>query len=198
MTTLISDYGLVLLFALVFLESAGLPFFPGEIALVAAAVLAHPSAHHFSIASVIAVAAFAAALGFAVAYWLGRLGGRRLLARWDATAHYAERVLPPSERFFRRHGSKTVFLARFVALVRATAGWLAGITHMSWWRFLFWDVVGALIWAAGYGLLAYWAGRAVVDAIDRYSLYAVVGIVLLTGLFLAGRRYWKRRDPQRA
>ncbi len=44
---------------------------------------------------------------------------------------------------------------------------------MNWWRFLIWDVVGAIVWATGYGLLAYFAGRAVADAIDKYSLYAV-------------------------
>jgi membrane protein DedA with SNARE-associated domain len=192
-TTLIADYGLVLVFLLVFLESAGLPFLPGEIALITAAVAAQPSNHHFSIVDVIAVAAFAAASGFATAYWLGRKGGRRLLERWSVSARYAEKLLPPSERFFERHGPKTVFLARFVAIVRATAGWLAGITHMNWWRFLFWDVLGAIAWATGYGLLAYFAGKAVADAIDRYSLYAIGVIVALVALGLVGRHFWKRR-----
>ena len=61
MTKLIADYGLVLVFLIVFLESAGLPFLPGELALIAASLLA--GKHHFSIASVIVVAAAAAMLG---------------------------------------------------------------------------------------------------------------------------------------
>jgi membrane protein DedA with SNARE-associated domain len=183
-TKLLLDYGLVLLFAVVFLESAGLPFLPGEVALIAAALLA--GKHHFSIVSVIAVAAAAAALGYGVAYWVGRVGGRRLLARWNVTARYAERVLPTADRFFRRHGAKTVFLGRFIAVLRATVGWLAGITEMRAVTFTFWNVVGAAAWATGYGLLAYYAGKAVVDAVSQYSAYAVgvIAVLVVAGFFV--------------
>src|SRR3954447_26755895 len=107
------------------MESAGVPL-PGEAALITAAVLAHD---HYGIVSVIAVAAAGAIVGDNVGYWLGRLGGRRLLGRWSVTRRDAERVLPPSERFFKRHGGKTVFFGRFIALLRVTAAWLAGISR---------------------------------------------------------------------
>jgi membrane protein DedA with SNARE-associated domain len=192
-TKLLLDYGLVLLFLVVMLESAGLLFLPGELALIAAALLAQPGKHHFSIVSVIVVAASAAALGYVAAYWLGRLGGRRLLERWEPIARHARKALPPSERFFARHGSKTVFVGRFVVILRATAAWMAGITHMRWWPFLGWNVAGAVVWATGYGLLAYYAGRAVADAIDRYSLYAVVAVAVLALLGWLGARLWRRK-----
>ncbi|HEX3805870.1 MAG TPA: DedA family protein [Gaiellaceae bacterium] len=193
MTKLLLDYGLVLLFLVVLLESAGLPFLPGELALIGAALLAQPGKHHFSIVAVIAVAASAGVLGYVVGYWLGRLGGRRLVERWEPVARHARNALPPSERFFQRHGSKTVFIGRFVVLLRATAAWMAGITHMRWWPFLAWNIAGAVVWAVGYGLLAYYAGRAVVDAIDRYSVYAVVAIVVLVVVGWLGTRLWRRR-----
>ncbi len=177
MTKLLLDHGLVLLFAVIFLESAGLPFLPGEVTLIAAALLA--GKHHFSIVSVIAVAAAAAVAGYGVAFWLGRVGGRRLLERWHVTSRYAERVLPRAERFFQRQGSKTVFFGRFIAVLRATVGWLAGITEMRVATFAIWNVAGAVVWATGYGLLAYYAGKAVVDAVSRYSVYAVAVIVVL-------------------
>ncbi|HEY6960353.1 MAG TPA: DedA family protein [Gaiellaceae bacterium] len=193
MTKLLLDYGLVLLFAVVFLESAGLPFLPGEVALIAAAVLA--SRGHFSIVSVIVVTAVAAALGYGVAYWLGLRGGRRLLARWDVTSRYAGKTLPPAERFFRSHGSKTVFVGRFVAVLRATVGWLAGITGMHWWTFVGWNIAGAIAWATAYGLLAYYAGGALVDAISRYSAYAVaVLVVLAIGGFFVHRAVQRRLE----
>ncbi len=184
MTKLLIDYGLVLLFAIVFLESAGLPFLPGEVALISAALLA--GKHHFSIASVIVVAAVAAIAGYGLAYWLGRVGGRRLLARWQVTARYAEKTLPKTERFVRRHGSKTVFFGRFLAVLRATVGWLAGITEMRVSTFVVWNVAGAVVWATAYGLLAYYAGKAVVDAVSRYSAYAVgvAALVLVAGYFV--------------
>lgn len=194
MTKLLLDYGLVLVFLVIAFESAGLPFLPGELALISAALLAHPGAdHHFAIVSVLVVAAAAAITGYVVGYWIGRLGGRRLLERWDFVARYAHKVLPPSERFFARHGSKTVFFGRFVVLLRATAAWLAGITHMGWWRFLGWNVAGGVVWAVGYGLLAYYAGKAVVDAVSRYGTIAIVAVIVVVGLgFLAVHLFHRR------
>lgn len=189
MTKLLVDYGLILVFIVVALESAGLPFLPGELALIAAALLAQPGKHHFSILAVIVVAASGAIGGYIAGYWLGRLGGRRLLGRWEFVKRYADRALPPAERFFERHGSKTIFIGRFVVLLRATAAWLAGITGMSWWRFLVWNVAGAVVWAVGYGLLAYYAGKAVVDAVSRYGTIAVAVLVVLgiAGFFVHRR-----------
>jgi membrane protein DedA with SNARE-associated domain len=188
-TKLLVDYGLILVFIVVALESAGLPFLPGELALIAAALLAQPGKHHFSILAVIVVAASGAIGGYIAGYWLGRLGGRRLLGRWEFVKRYADRALPPAERFFERHGSKTIFIGRFVVLLRATAAWLAGITGMSWWRFLVWNVAGAVVWAVGYGLLAYYAGKAVVDAVSRYGTIAVAVLVVLgiAGFFVHRR-----------
>src|SRR6266480_4036499 len=48
------------------------------------------------------------------------------------------------ERFFERHGGKAVFFARFFGGVRVTGAWMAGITRMSWWRFLFWNALGGI------------------------------------------------------
>jgi membrane protein DedA with SNARE-associated domain len=197
-TKLLLEYGLVLLFVLIALESAGLAFLPGEITLIAAALLAQPGNHHFSIVSVIVVAATAAAFGYVVAYVLGRHGGRRIVERWEPAARYARKALPPSERFFERHGAKTVFLGRFVVVLRATAGWLAGITRMRWWPFLAWNVAGAIVWATGYGLLAYYAGKAVVDAVDRYSIYAVIVIAVLVAVGFVVHHLWQRRGARSA
>src|SRR5439155_884086 len=102
---LVSTAGLPLLFALVALESAGIPL-PGETALITAAFLA--SKGKLDIAQVIAVAAAAAIVGDNGGYWVGRHWGRRLLERWHRLQRFSERVLPPAERFFERHGDKTV------------------------------------------------------------------------------------------
>src|SRR5919197_3438687 len=150
MEHLVESYGLGLLFVLIMLESAGIPL-PGETALIGASVLA--SQGHFDIVWVIAVAASAAIIGDNGGYWGGRIWGRKLLTRWKRLERFADRVLPPSERFFARHGGKTVFFARFIAILRFTAAWLAGVTRMTWWRFLFWNAAGGVCWAAGVGVL---------------------------------------------
>ena len=194
MTNLLLDHGLVILFLLVAVESAGVPL-PGETALIAAAVLAHD---HYGIAWVIVVAAAAAIVGDNIGYWVGRLGGRKLVERWGITRRYAEKALPPSERFFARHGGKTVFLGRFVAVLRVTAAWLAGISRMHWWEFFLWNAAGGIIWAAGTGLLAYWAGQAAADAIEHYGLDAGGVLVVLAIVGFVVLRLWRNRVVESA
>jgi len=191
---LLLDYGLVLLFLLVGVEAAGIPL-PGETALVAAAVLAHD---HWGIEWVIVVAAAGAIVGDNTGYWIGRIGGRKLIERFKFTRRYAERALPPSERFFARHGGKTIFLARFIALLRITAAWLAGVTRMSWWRFFLWNAAGGIAWATGVGLLAYYAGKAAGDAVGRYGLYGGAVVIALAVLVILALRVWHKRAIESA
>jgi membrane protein DedA with SNARE-associated domain len=188
-TRLVVDYGLIVLFLLVGVESAGVPL-PGETALVTTAVLAHD---HWGIEWVIVVAAAGAIVGDNVGYWLGRIGGRKLLDRYEITRRYAEKALPPSERFFARHGGKTVFLARFIAVLRITAAWLAGISRMRWWEFFLWNAAGGIVWATGVGLLAYYAGKAAADAVGRYGLYGAAVVIVVGVLVVLALRIWHRR-----
>ena len=192
---IVSDWldaaGLPLLFLLICLESAGIPL-PGETALITAAIAASQG-HIAHIEWVIAVAAAAAILGDNGGYWAGRKGVLRLVQRWDRAKRFADRVIPPSERFFEKHGGKTVFLARFIAILRFTAAWLAGISKMPWWRFLVWNAAGGICWATGIGLLAYYLGHAAADAIDRYGYVAAGVIVVLAVAGYFGLRFWKKR-----
>src|SRR5213593_851195 len=121
------------------LESSGVPL-PGETALITAGIFA--SRGDLVIEEVLVLAAAGAIVGDNIGYWLGREGGRRLLERWGPLRRLADRVLPPAERFFKRHGGKTVFLARFVTGLRVTAAWMAGISRMHWWEFLLWNAAG--------------------------------------------------------
>ena len=192
MTHLLLTYGLVLLFFAVAIESAGVPI-PGETALITAAVVSTSGHKHFSITWVIVVAAAGAIVGDNIGYWIGRLGGRKLLERWEPLARHTRRVLPPAERFFLRHGAKTVFIGRFVAVLRVTAAWLAGISHMPWWKFTIWNAAGGIAWAISIGLLAYYAGKAAADAIGRYGLYGVGLLVVLGAIVVVAVYLWRRR-----
>ena len=176
MTHFVTHHGLPLLFAVVLIESFGIPL-PGETALIAFGVLA--SEGHYSIVSVIAVAAAGAIVGDNLGYSLiGRLGGRALFRRWHWLNQYSDRVLPRAEALMERHGGKTVFFGRFVSILRYTVAWVAGLSHMRWWRFLFWNAAGGIAWATVVGLTAYYGGRAVADAIQRYGLYAAAVAVV--------------------
>ena len=190
MTSLVHDYGLIALFLVVMLESGGVPL-PGETALVAAAIFA--SQGNLDIAEVIAVAAVAAIVGDNIGYWVGRAYGRKLLGWFGPLRRWTDRVLPRSERFFKRHGGKTIFLARFFSVLRVTAAWVAGISRMHWWSFFLWNAAGGICWAALVGLIAYYVGHAAADAIDRYGLFAGLAIVALLALAAGGLHFWKKR-----
>jgi membrane protein DedA with SNARE-associated domain len=194
-TDFFTHHGLPLLFAAVLIESFGIPV-PGETALIAFAVLA--SQGHYSIVWVIVASSAGAIVGDNLGYWLiGRWGGRALFRRWQWLSQYADRVLPPAERFMRRHGGKTVFFGRFISILRYTVAWVAGLTEMHWWQFLFWNAAGGIAWSAAVGLGAYYAGKTVIDSIQHYGLYAVAGVIAVVvvgglGLHLARRRLEER------
>ena len=193
MTGLVRDYGLIIVFLAIALETAGLPL-PGETALIAAGVYA--SKGHLSITAVIVIAAAAAIIGDNIGYWLGRELGRRLIYRYAWMKRIADRVMPPAERFFDRHGGKAVFFARFFGGVRVTGAWMAGITRMSWWKFLFWNALGGIVWAAGVGLIAFYAGKAAADAIARYGVYGGIAIGVVIVLVITALHVVRRRAEQ--
>lgn len=191
MTHFVEHYGLWVVFGVVFLEVAGLPFVPGETALIAAAALA--SQGHGSIVWTVALAVAAAVLGALFGYTLGRWRGRELLGRWAWFERATRRGVERSEHFFHGHGSKAVFLGRFVPVLRATLGWMAGVGRMPLLRFLVWNVAGAVVWGCAVGLAAYYLGAAVVRTVERDAgigagviAAIVVGVV---GLHLLRRRF---------
>jgi membrane protein DedA with SNARE-associated domain len=185
-----THHGLPLLFVVVMLESFGIPL-PGETALIFFGVLA--SKGDYSVESVIAVAALAAIVGDNLGYWLiGRLGGRALLRRrW--LKRWADTVLPRAEAIMRRHGGKTVFFGRFIAILRFTAAWVAGLGRMHWWKFLFWNAAGGIVWATAVGLVAFYGGKAAADAIQRYGLFAAAGVAVLLVVAWVAVHFGKRR-----
>jgi len=196
MTHLIESYGLIILFVVVGLESSGVPL-PGETALITCGVLA--SQHHFDIKWVIVVAAAGAIIGDNIGYWIGRKGGTKLLDKWAFTRRMRDRYMPPARRFFEAHGGKTIFFARFIAVLRVFGAWIAGITHMPWWRFLLWNAAGGICWALLVGLISYYLGHAAAAAIQRWGLIgagiaAVLAILLFYGLHRMSKRVVREED----
>jgi membrane protein DedA with SNARE-associated domain len=171
--------GYPLLFALVSGESAGL-LLPGETALIAAAVLAGQG--QLSLPLVIAVAAGAAILGDNIGYVLGRRGLRSAFDRPSSPRR--QRLFAQGEGFFERHGSAAVFFGRWIPGLRIAAAWLAGASAMPWRRFVFWNALGGIGWAASVGAVAYFLGQRVSGAL---GIVGLIGLVVL-GAVLAARR----------
>lgn len=148
-------YPAVTLFIMI--ESSGIPF-PGETMLLLASFFA-ATTHQLAIPIVIACAALGAIIGDNLGYLAGRTGGRALALRYGKYIFLKPHHLDYAEKFFERHGDKTVFFGRFVAILRAWAAFLAGVNHMSWRKFLLFNAAGGIVWAIVYGTLGYVAGR---------------------------------------
>jgi len=153
----IAHYGYFAVFGLVALESAGVPM-PGETALVSAAVVAATGT--LNIALVVLCAAAAAIVGDNAGYWVGREFGFPLVYRYGRYIRVDEGRLKVAQYLFRRHGGKIVFFGRFVAILRAFAAFLAGVNHLAWPRFLLFNALGGIVWAAIFGAGGYLLGQA--------------------------------------
>ena len=156
---LFARYGYAVVFGGVFLENTGLPV-PGETALLAGAALAHYG--QLSLARVIVTAIAAAILGDNLGFLIGRRGGRRIAERHGWRIGVTPERLAEFDRFFQRHGPKTVFAARFITGLRVVGAVLAGGSGMRWPIFLFYNATGAVVWCtvialAGYSLAYSWA-----------------------------------------
>ena len=167
---LLATYGYWAVFAIVGLESFGIPS-PGETMLITASVYAGAT-HRLQIEVVIAAAVAGAIIGDNFGYAAGHWGGYRLLVRYGKYVRLDEASIKLVRLLFLRHGGKLVFFGRFVSVLRTYAALFAGTTRMPWWRFLVFNAAGGIAWATLWGVAAYLAGR----QIDR--LLAAVGIVL--------------------
>ncbi len=153
----LDNFGYAAVALFIMIESSGIPF-PGETMLLLASFYAAVS-HQLQIPLVIACAAFGAIIGDNIGYAIGRSGGRAFVVRYGKYVFIKPEHLALAEAYFAKHGNKTVFFGRFVALLRAWAAFLAGVNHMYWRTFLFYNAVGGILWATIYGTIGYIAGR---------------------------------------
>jgi membrane protein DedA with SNARE-associated domain len=189
---LFARYGYAVVFGGVLLENTGLPV-PGETALLAGAALAHYG--QLSLGRVIVAAIAGAILGDNLGFLIGRRGGRRIAERHGWRVGLTPERLVEFDRFFERHGPKTVFAARFITGLRVVGAVLAGGSGMKWPVFLFYNATGAVVWctviaAAGYSLAYSW--ETLERWIGRTGLLALVVLVAM-GVFALMRARRNRR-----
>jgi len=185
---LVSHYGYALLVVLVGLESFGIPL-PGETALVTAGALA--ARGHLNIFAVIVAAAAGAIIGDNGGYWLGRKGGIALVRRFGRKVGLTETKLLRVHEFFDKHGAKTVFIGRFIALLRSWAAALAGVGEMPYGLFSMYNALGGIAWATVFGVLGYIFGHNM-PLLERYIARFSIGLLVLVA---AGAAFfiWRRR-----
>jgi membrane-associated protein len=161
LSTVISHYGAWtygMLFFIIFMETGFVvtPFLPGDSLIFAAGTIARLPDSGLKIWLVFILLACAAILGDTANYWIGHfLGDRAYHVKW-IKREYLDRT----HAFFEKHGGKTIFLARFVPIVRTFAPFVAGMGKMSYSYFFSYNVVGGIVWVAlfsfgGYALASF-------------------------------------------
>lgn len=183
---LLERYGYLAVFVAVGVEGAGIPA-PGQTLLIAGAIDAVHGA--LNIVALVALAIAAAALGNSLGYLIGRAGGRPLLRKLPISEARLNRV----DELFRRYGGAFILVARFFDGTRQLNGIMAGTLEMPWWRFTFWNLLGAAIWVAVWGLGAYWLDRDIGQVLALLERLEPWAIVLLIAALLAGLVYLLRQ-----
>jgi membrane protein DedA with SNARE-associated domain len=177
-----------LLPAIIGLESMGVPS-PGETALVLASILA--SQGKLQIELVILIGAASAIIGDNIGYLLGRRFGRDVFLAKGPLLHHRERAIEAGDRFFDKHGPKAVFFARWIALVRFAAAWLAGINKMHFPTFFVYNAAGGITWAITFGLVGYFGGKAAAHVLTDVG---IAGAALLALGIVGGLIYLRLKD----
>jgi membrane protein DedA with SNARE-associated domain len=167
----------------IMVESLGIPL-PGEIVLVAAALLA--SKNHNLAWEWIAVCGSAGAItGDSIGYLIGRKWGKTLFA-WAGRKfpkHFGPRHIAKAEQTFQKNGVWAVFFGRFVAFLRILCGPLAGSLRMHYPRFLFANALGGIAWAGGTTAAVYYLGVVAETWLSRFS-YIGLGVAVVAGLII--------------
>ena len=167
------------LFSLIFAETGfliGIIIPGGETLVFTAGFLS--SLGYFNIFIVIAVIFCAAALADSAEYAVGKKYGTRVFDE-KRSLFFDKKYVEEAERFYEKHGGKTIVLARFIPFIRTLAPLFAGVGKMRYSLFLAYNVTGAFLWAAGVSLLGYFLGKAIPNA-DQYALWIVIAIAVVS------------------
>jgi len=192
---LVQTHGLwsyAILFTVVFLETGLVvtPFLPGDSLLFAAGSLAAAGA--FDVVALLLLLTAAAILGDTLNYWIGRLVGARVFT--ERSRFFKQEHLLRTQRFYERHGGKTIILARFLPIVRTFAPFVAGIGHMHYGRFWAYNAVGAVLWVWGFGLLGYLFGN--LPMVKQNFTLVILGIIAISVVPIA-LELWHVRQGKR-
>ncbi|MFQ5575282.1 MAG: DedA family protein [Terriglobia bacterium] len=171
---------------------------PGEVAVIAASFLA--SQGRFSLALVILVAAAGNITGCNISYFFGKSGGRQLIERYGHYFLVSDEKIRMAEVYFDKHGTKTVFFGRFVAVVKAFTNALAGAAKMEYWKFFIYSSASTLIWIVVFAVIGFlfgenWALIVKVTKEVGVGFLILLGLVGI-GLYVLRKRRRARKDAQ--
>jgi len=173
-----------LLFAIVFCETGLVvtPFLPGDSLLFAVGALASVPDSGLNLPAIAVLLVGAAVLGDAVNYAVGAYLGPRVFAS-DQARWLNKKHLQRTHEFYERYGGKTIFLARFVPIVRTFAPFVAGVGDMGYARFAVYNVAGGMTWVLAFLMAGFFFGQ--LPIVQQYFHLVIVAIIVISVLPIA-------------
>jgi membrane-associated protein len=175
---IIQTGGLLAILLIIFAETGLLLgfFLPGDTLLIAAGIFA--SQDKLPLAPLLLLTPVAAALGYQMGYKIGEQAGPRLFHRDDGVLFRME-YINRTEEFIKKHGGKSILIARFIVVVRTVIPLVAGIGKMDRRRFLLFNIIGSVLWTTIIILAAYWLGNQIPN-LDKYLILLVIAAMVIT------------------
>jgi membrane-associated protein len=165
-----------ILFAIIFAETGFVftPFLPGDSLLFAAGMFAATGSFNVMLLAVLLwLAAF---LGDNINYWVGHYFGQKIINNKYIPVN--QKHVDSTQEFYQKHGGKTVFLARFMPIIRTFAPFVAGIGKMQYRKFVSYSFLGGLTWVFVFVFVGYFFGN--IPVIKNNFSAVIMGIIVIS------------------
>lgn len=185
---IVSNYGLwvyIILFVIIFCETGLVvtPFLPGDSLLFMAGTLSALDSNELNILWLIAFLIIAATTGDTVNYSIGNFFGKKLFSNHNSKI-FKQKYLIQTEEFYAKYGGNTIFIARFVPIIRTFAPFVAGMGKMKYRRFVIFNISGAITWVCVFSFMGFFFGNLeIVQNNLKLILVAIIFISILPMIF---------------
>ncbi len=176
----VNSYGTItyaILFLIIFAETGFVitPFLPGDSLLFAAGAIA--AIGDLNIFFILAILMVAAILGDTANYWIGHFFGQKIVDS-PKIKFINQKHIDQTEKFFQKHGGKTIILARFVPIIRTFAPFVAGVGRMNYGKFFSFNIIGGIAWVSLFTLVGYFFGN--IPSVKHNFSLVIIAILLIS------------------
>jgi membrane-associated protein len=198
---MIADYGTwiyAILFMIIFVETGlvVMPFLPGDSLLFICGAFAARGDMNLTLLIVLLITA--AILGDAVNFSVGRYFGPKVF-QWENSRFFNKKAFDKTHAFYEKHGGITIILARFLPFIRTFAPFVAGVADMTYRKFVFYNIVGAVVWVGSLTVAGYLFGN--IPWVEKNLTLIIIALVIVPGLpavFAVAKEWLASRKAKKA